>query len=219
MLQPTAQTPTIIPAQLQVRGRSILLPTQPLSSQSQQTRDVEWVADGPNSLALVPTASSMWVGRVMGVLFVLMLLGTVGFVWQLFIPVIVRGAWWAGAFILLTLPFLVLAGLAVRSLFFGPGPRRYRFDRGANRLVVDRRYGLAGSYRTEVTYPLAEVVAVQLLYTGRHSYTHTSDQPFQGTSGEFFTYEMNLILDDAGRPRLHLCTHARSEEHTSELQS
>jgi hypothetical protein len=54
--------------------------------------------------------------------------------------------------------------------------------------------------------PLASVAAVQLLYNGSHTVTETTGGGEQQstTTRRFYGYEMNLVLDDPHRPRVHL---------------
>jgi hypothetical protein len=75
-------------------------------------------------------------------------------------------------------------------------------------LIVEQRHGVCRNYRTESALPLAEIAAVQLLYSGYHTVEHTSAEPFRGYSDQYSSYEMNLLLTDRQSSRLHLCANA-----------
>ena len=84
--------------------------------------------------------------------------------------------------------------------------RRYRLDRRAGRLVVERRVGFRSAWRAEREVPLASVLAVQLLFNGHHSVSETQGAGEQQwiSSRAFSGYEMNLILDGPHSTRFHL---------------
>ena len=54
---------------------------------------------------------------------------------------------------------------------------------------------------------LTDVLAVQLLYGGYHRVSRTSDSGTCSTDNHY-AYEMNLIVHDAEKPRLHVCGRA-----------
>ncbi len=84
--------------------------------------------------------------------------------------------------------------------------RWIRFDRVLNQLVIEKRIGFRGRLRVEQTYPLASIVAVQLLHNGRHSVTVTQGAEDQQTTHfrEFYAYELNLVLDQESERRINL---------------
>ena len=84
--------------------------------------------------------------------------------------------------------------------------RRYRFDRRAGRLIIERRTGFRPAWRAERAEPLASILAVQLLFNGHHSVTETQGAGEQQwiSSRAFSGYEMNLILDGPHPTRFHL---------------
>ncbi len=86
------------------------------------------------------------------------------------------------------------------------GLRRFRFDRPAGRLVIERRAGFRPEWRAEREVPLASVLAVQLLFNGHHSVTEPQGAGEQQTTSyrEFAGYELNLILDGPAPARLNL---------------
>ena len=91
-------------------------------------------------------------------------------------------------------------GYAFYKLLKGNPDRRTRFDRASQQLTVEERVRRSSEYRTLATKPLSRVVGVQVLYTGHRRWSSET------TGGCYFTYEMNLILDDG--TRFHLCTHS-----------
>ena len=86
------------------------------------------------------------------------------------------------------------------------GLRRFRFDRRAGRLVVERRVGFRPAWTAEREVPLASILAVQLLFHGHHSVSEPQGAGEQQTMSyrEFSGYELNLILDAPRPDRLNL---------------
>jgi hypothetical protein len=84
--------------------------------------------------------------------------------------------------------------------------RRVRFDRPAGRLVIERRMGFRPEFQEDRSYPLASILAVQLLYNGSHSVTEPEGAGERQTVSyrAFYGYELNLVLDDPKGPRLNL---------------
>jgi hypothetical protein len=66
--------------------------------------------------------------------------------------------------------------------------QRFEFNRDGKLMIVRR----LGSSRR---YPLERVRAVQLIQGGWHG---------RGTQPKFFTYQLNVVLDDPDRPRMNL---------------
>ena len=111
------------------------------------------------------------------------------------------------------IPFLA-AGFAllaffcvvIKSIVRGKGPLRFTFDRANGKLIIDCRHGLSKDYHVDSTCKLSDIIDIQLLYSGYHHISHTSDHV--QTGDQFYTYELNLVLSDAEQSRLHLCTHS-----------
>jgi hypothetical protein len=84
--------------------------------------------------------------------------------------------------------------------------RWVRLDREAGELVIERKVGFRRQPCTDRACPLKAIQAVQLLYSGRHSVTRPEGYGEHQTTSyrEFFSYELNLILDDPQMPRLNL---------------
>jgi hypothetical protein len=110
--------------------------------------------------------------------------------------------WWLSALLGLALVSLLIVGIRAEL----SRARQVCFDRRAGRLTVTQRTGFRRRPRVTCSHPLKAVLAVQLLYNGRHSVTEP--QEYMGQQGtayrEFCGYELNLILDDPAAPRLHL---------------
>jgi hypothetical protein len=125
------------------------------------------------------------------------------------------GAFIAGGWRLIAVPVFIFVSLflvylfvlLVKSKLLDPGDRRFRFDRVAKQLIIDRPFGLRKEYRTEAIHALSTIIALQLLYSGYHHISHTSDHGTT-TDDQFFTYEMNLLFDGAEPSREHLTTHS-----------
>jgi len=191
------------PARLQIGDREIAVPAQPMSHESRNRRQVELLTGDPDCFILVPLSRSAWMGWVFG----LMLAGLVGFLWVLGGVSLEGGRWWGLIFFLVSLPFLAIIVLMVRSTLYGKGPQRFQFDRRKGELIIDRRRGLRTEYESDATRSLNDIAAIQLLYSGYHSIRQTFDGG-PTTREQFYTYEMNLVFSDPQQARLHLCTHA-----------
>jgi hypothetical protein len=191
------------PARLQMGDREIPVPTQPLSYESRNRRQVELLTGDPDCFILMPLPGSVWIGWLMG----LMLVGLVGFLWVLGSMALWGGGWWGLVFLFMSLPFLGIVVLMAKSTLYGKGPRRFQFDRRKGELIIDRRQGLSNAYQPEAIRRLSDIAAIQLLYSGYHSIVHTSDSG-PSTNEKFHTYEMDLVFGDSQQSRLHLCTHA-----------
>lgn len=94
-----------------------------------------------------------------------------------------------------TAPFMFMG---IGALFAGVGlgmivlAKRIVFDRGREEWYV------GGMLRGESARPLSQILAVQLLFGGRH-YSNKSS---------YVTYQLNLIIDDESEPRINLTNHA-----------
>lgn len=202
-----SQSPTAVvipaqPARLQLGDREIPIPTQPLSHESRSRRQVELLTGDPDCFILMPLPGGTGMAWLMG----LLLGGLVGGLWIWGGVMMGEDGWWGLIFLLISLPFLGLLILVVRSALYGKGPQRFQFDRRKGELIIDRRHGLREAYHIEAIRRLGDIAALQLLYSGYHSIVHTSDSG--STQEQFYTYEMNLVFGDAQQSRLHLCTHA-----------
>jgi hypothetical protein len=199
---------------LQIGDREIPVPTQPVSNQSQRRRLVELLGENRDCYILMPLPRSGWVGWLMGWFFVVMLLGVVGMFWVFGGMALWEGGWSAVpfmlSFLLMSLPVLWFIIYIAKDTLYGKGPERYSFDRRKGELTINRRHGFSKEYQPEAIHRLKDIAAIQLLYSGYHSFVHTWDTGGSGgtTHEQFHTYEMNLVFRDAQQPRLHLCTHA-----------
>jgi len=96
----------------------------------------------------------------------------------------------------------IFAGGIVIGIRLARRPRRIRFDRMAKILQIPRRE------RALRRYPLADVLAVQMLREG-DKYQSGDDT----TSGEWISwYQLNLVLNDETLPRVHLNSVSNRDE-------
>jgi hypothetical protein len=184
------------PGVLVVGGREIPVDHVPLTSWATESRQVEIQTDTPDELVIGPrrgaVAKGVWLGVpafIAGLVpVVLMALFDDVPVW---LPVALAGV------------FLAAAAVIVRASL--RGQEWLRFDRRAGRLVCERRVGFSPRRVTGWKLSLEKVVAVQLLHNGFYSYTSTGggDMPSTTTS-QYHGYELNLVLDDPKRRRVHL---------------
>lgn len=79
---------------------------------------------------------------------------------------------------------LLFAGIGLAMLFRS---KTFDFDRQRGILTVGKQ-----------TWRFAEIMAVQLLFGGRHS----SDE-----CGSYATYQLNLVFKDAEKTRMNICNH------------
>ncbi len=191
------------PARLQIGDREIPVPTQPLSHESRNRRQVELLTGDSDCFILMPLRGSTWIGWLMG----LMLAGLVSLLWVLGGMALWGGGWWGVVFLIMSLPFLGIIVFMTRTTLYGAGPQRFQFDRRKGELIIDRRRGLSKEYQPESVRSLSDIAALQLLYSGYHSFVHTSDSG-PSTNEQFYAYEMNLVFGDSRQSRLHICTHA-----------
>lgn len=94
----------------------------------------------------------------------------------------------------------VVPGLAAFGAIFAAAglgmllaPRRNEFDRDAGQWTVSR-------FMSSTARPLSDILAVQLVNGGWHTGS-------EGNAG-YYTYQLNLVLDDASEPRRSLSNHA-----------
>jgi len=198
------------PARLFVGAREVAVPSRPLAGASNSPRAVELLADNSDFFVLAPLPTSRF--KNVGIWFLAaLMLGPGGWVVVLGLPFISSlqlGGMIVGIVVLACGLVPVGVGcLFVDSILRGEGPRRFHFDRGSGKLLIDSRRGLRTDHRIVSSRALTDVLAVQLHYGGCHSISHTSDSGRCSTE-YYYAYEMNLIDDDAEQPRLHLCGHA-----------
>lgn len=196
--------PSYIPSELRVGERVVPIETVPLGSpEPWPTRMVEFIQDHPERLDLTRLKrpggwTSKWIGELL--LFGLLFLPALAM--SVLLAMAIGLIFGLGEWALLMGP--VIGFMAVGYVFYkllkGNPDRRTRFDRASQQLTVEERLRRSSDYRTVATKPLSSVVGVQVVFTGHHTWS-TSE-----TGGCYFSYEMNLILDDG--TRFHLCTHS-----------
>lgn len=202
-------TPSVIPpdpARLRIGDREIPVPPHPMSRDSRKRRHIEFVVTEPDLCVLTPLPTSLW-----GSTFVALVLCVLAAVTSFFAVTILKDDGRAGIIFGVVLSAVSVALLSVlyvviKGIFRGKGSLRYSFDRASGTLLIDCRHGLAKEYRVESTFKSSDIVGIQLLYSGYHHISRSSDQC--QTNEQFFTYEMNLLLSDPEHSRLHVCTHS-----------
>ena len=202
-------TPSVIPpepARLRIGDREIPVPPHPMSRDSRKRRHIEFVVTGPDLCVLDPLPASLWgMSALASVLCAGA--GSVGF----FAVTLLKDGGWAGIIFgvglsAVSVALLAVLYLVIKGIFRGKGPLRYSFDRAGGTLLIDCRHGLGKEYHVEATYNSSDINGIQLLYSGYHHISHSSDQC--QTNEQFFTYEMNFLLADPEHSRLHVCTHS-----------
>jgi len=202
-------TPSIAPpeaARLRIGDREITVPPHPLSRASRNSHNIKFVVTEPELCVLDPLPSSQ-----LGSFVLPSVLCVVGGYMGFFGIMCVRDGGWLGIMFgiaCLAFGFALLAffGVLMESIVRGKRPLRYTFARANGKLIVDRRHGISKDYHVDSTYKLSDLIGIQLLYSGYHHISHTSEHVH--TDDQFYTYEMNLVLSDAEQSRLHLCTHS-----------
>ena len=184
------------PAMLVVGDRQIPIDEWPLARSAEESRAVEIEATEDGQLVIAPKrrAGAGLVGKALLVLAAGALPAVVAAAVQL-------PAWPAAA---MSIAFAAGVILFLRGQL--ASLRRSRFDRRAGRLFIERRVGFRPEWRLERDEPLASILAVQLLFNGRHSVSEPQGAGDQQTISyrEFSGYEMNLILDGPRADRLPL---------------
>jgi hypothetical protein len=199
MSEPTRPPTSFIPAQpavLVIGERRLPIDEWPLARSVEERRSVEvgWPAD--SVLAIEPTKRAG--GGILLRLILAFLAGAV--------PAAIALAFEVPAWLAITV------GLAIALLFFAglsfelSRLRRVQFDRQAGQLLIQHRRGLRRAFRADHAYPLRSILAVQLLYSGRHSVTEPQGAGEQQTMShrEYCGYELNLVLEDPHVPRVNL---------------
>jgi hypothetical protein len=106
---------------------------------------------------------------------------------------------WSGV---AALPAILLLGTLIYP-FFSVGARYFRFDRHTNLLTIEQPLGLRRRRRLIATYPLGDVVALQLLY--RHF--KAFEAGIHPAMEKVPSFEMNLVMRHTVMPRLNLAVH------------
>jgi hypothetical protein len=209
MSQPTAPRPIVVPprpAQLLLGERAIPVPVEPLCREAPQRRNAELRQEGPDCLLLTPVRSAGWNGWVaLGIVELLPVVLT-GFLGFITFDLLRRGSWVGAIFLGMTLPVVWFLGFIAWAVLRTAGPPRFRFDRHAGQLAIDRRPGPGRDYRTEAVHPLGTIVGVQLLYGGYHHHSHTSTEG-PNVEERYHAFEMNLLLSEPEGWRLNLTAH------------
>jgi hypothetical protein len=206
---PDPVTPSVDPpepARLRIGDREIPVPPHPMSRESRKSRHIKFVITEPDLCVFDPLPAAQWGTSA----FAAVLCAAAGFVGFMGI-MWVRDGGWAGIIFgiaLLAAGFALLAFFCVviESIVRGKGPLRFTFDRANGKLIIDCRHGLSKDYHVDSTCKLSDIIGIQLLYSGYHHISHTSDHVQM--DDQFYTYELNLVLSDAEQSRLHLCTHS-----------
>jgi len=199
-------TATVVPpqpARLLIAGREILIPSEALAPAAGRQRSIELRVVPPHQLTLQYSLNRLSAAVVV-LLAVICTAAAVAFVW-IGLTIVSETSLWGLLLCLGGAPLLLFAGFLARGLWIGNGPGRFRFDRAAGELFADQRLGLREKYQLQATYPLARILAIQLLHGELRTVSHTGD----GVSSfeQFHTYEMNLILDGDSVERLNVCAH------------
>jgi hypothetical protein len=114
---------------------------------------------------------------------------------------------------IITAAFFVVLGLLLLLAMWYSSTQCIQFDRrtGAMRVLRKPRHGRRED-KVIKSRPLADIVCVQLLYGGFHTVTttNTSTEPYQGgtQTEQFYSYQMNLVVDDPKEPRFNLTSHS-----------
>ncbi len=199
MPDPIGPSVSYVPATtavLVVGDRPIPLEEWPMARSVAERHAMETRQEGADLLAIEPKRRSV-IGVI--VLSILMFLGGS-------LPTVVATSLDLPGWLSIVMGLVTLAGLLFLVRLQLSGLRSIRFDRAAGRLVIDRRVGFRRRTRTEASYPLETVLAVQLLFNGLHSVSETLGQGDQQSTSyrQFFGYELNLVLDDPNQRRLNL---------------
>jgi hypothetical protein len=183
------------PARLVLGGREITVDDSPMASEVEEWRSVEVRSETPELVIRLRRRVRLWevwhtilpipVGLVVAVLST---------------PSTDPVCLWTfmGGFCLILLAVTIRTAVRSRSWSW------VRFDRRSGRVVCERRVGVRiNPARVEQwAVPLAQVVAVQLLDSGLHTATETTGPDGQQSTSA--RYELNLVLDDPDRRRVHL---------------
>jgi hypothetical protein len=173
---------------IRVGSREVVVDNAPLSAGASNFRTHVLVEPRARQLVLRPSAGYRLIAAVFAVVGGVALV-IAGVLWSQHGPQI--GCWVPAGFGLIFLA----AGLLLWFL-----PRRHTFDADEGQMTTS---GLFGSS----SRPLTDVLAVQLLPGGWH--TSSSDQ--HGSSSSYYTYQLNLVLDDDRTPRRNLLNHTHWE--------
>ena len=184
-----------VPATIKLTGREIVVDEHPLATLAEEVRTVQIVTGSAEELVIGPIARVL-MGRAMFAAGIVLIS-----VVPLFFLLQDEPNW-----VLAVLGVILLGGIVfvIRGSLLSLS--WLRFDRRDGRLVAERRAGFSRRRVTNWELPLDKVLAVQLLYNGSHTVTETTGTgDRQSTSTRhFFGYELNLVLDDPERRRVHL---------------
>jgi hypothetical protein len=194
------------PVTIQLGDRGIPVDSWPLPVVGTEYRQAELLEEGTDCLVLQPMQRAS-LGPMVGLLIPIvggLALGVVILWHAADAGEVVIG----GACVIAMLGFLALALLATRS-----HKRWVRFDRRGGQMTVHQyRRMFARAPEIVTTRPLRDIVCVQLLYGGFHSYvedqgTGPGDQPVRQYH-QYHSYQMNLVLDDPKEKRFNLTAHS-----------
>jgi hypothetical protein len=184
------------PAMLVVGDRQVPIDEWPLARSAEERRNVEFERTEDDQLVIAPRQRA-GVGLVAKTLFVI----AAGA-----LPGVIAMAMQVPPWLAATVSGLIMIAVILFLRASLTRLRRYRFDRRAGRLVIERRAGFRPEWRAERDVPLASILAVQLLFNGHHTVTEPQGAGEQQTISmrAFDGYELNLILDGPPPSRLHL---------------
>lgn len=201
---------TAQPARLLVGDREVTVVAHPLSQVSESRRSVELDTDNPDCYVVSPVPDSQ-IKNVVEWCVAAGMLGVGGWivVWavRLISDLQLSGIMIGIGLLICGLIPVGFGCLFVHSLVCGQRASQFHFDRGSKRLLIGCRRGSGKQFQIKSSRDLTDVLAVQLLYGGYHRVSHTSDNG-PTTNEQYYAYEMNLIVDDAEQPRMHVCSHA-----------
>ena len=167
---------------VELGGQPVVVATAPLGTNATSSRDLSLGRADARRLELVPR----WTVRLAGLSFMVFgALPSVAGVQQ----ALKHGATDLRAWVDVLLPILISLGFVSLGAYIFAG-RRVRFDRGAGLLTYR-------GFWTPRTWPLRNVLAVQLIDGGWH----------HGKKRRYYTYELNLVLNDPQTPRLNVSCH------------
>jgi hypothetical protein len=184
------------PAMLVLGDRRIPVPEWPLAPSVVERNTLELVRTEDDQLVIAPkprTGASIIAQTLFA--FICITLQTL-FATLLELPV------WLG--LALTALIAVVFVMFIRSQL--SRLRWARFDRRSGRLVLERKIGFKRKILVEFDEPLTSILAIQLLYNGRHSVTEAQGAGEQQTTSHrtFYGYELNLLIDGQYAPRFCL---------------
>jgi hypothetical protein len=114
-----------------------------------------------------------------------------------------------GVILFCSIGLLVMAAFLFLGLSGASGFKRWIFfDRREGVLTISRRpFGFRRSPQVIRTWPLRDLVCIQLLYSGFHS-IEVGEPGTPGSVVYYHTYQMNLVFDDGKETRYNLASHS-----------